>query len=124
MEYVKYYTIIQLEHACNIGDIIGVGKMIEYFGDVNIRLNDIGDTCLIIAARKQNYNLIKYLISIKGCKIDILNKCFDSAIFYAIFYNNREIIKLLECNLYKNLTCRCACSCEKFAEANHICIEP
>lgn len=86
------YLCSPLMFACYTGDIDVVKYFVEKKVNVNIK-NNRGDTCLIMACKKENFHIAKYLLSnANNIDINVKNNKGFSAFYYCCTSQQSEDI--------------------------------
>jgi ankyrin repeat protein len=90
----RNYNEILLTYECKRGNIKEVKKLISNGAKINQRNKD-GDTPLIIACKKGNKKLVKYLLKHKEIDINKNSKSGISPLFVACYFKNKDLVNYL-----------------------------
>ena len=82
-----------LHHASWRGSLDAVDLLLKYSADCHM-ITDDGNTCLGLACHVDSFACVKRFIDLK-CDPNVLDKDNDTALIYATFNGNSEVVQLL-----------------------------
>jgi len=80
--------------SCERGYLDGVKLLVEHGADVRARASN-GLTCLLVAANNKHFTVVSYLLQLKYCGLNDVDKNGYSALHYASLHNHAPTISKL-----------------------------